>query len=159
MHIFSSIIGLAANVISQVCISRYIPRFGLLKSILVGFIFGMCILLFLSLSGNISSLLVNGITYSALGYGYFHFINLGETARRIRILRELYDSKEGLSMAEILERYNAKEIIEKRINRLINSGQIIYRNGRYYIGKPTMLLIARIIATMKLIVLGREVKQ
>ena len=92
----------------------------------------------------------------SLEYCYFNFINLGETARRIRILRELYDSKKGLSMAEILERYNAKNIVEKRLSRLINHGQIIDKNDKYYIGNPIMLLIARIIVTMKLILLGKK---
>lgn len=91
-----------------------------------------------------------------MGYCYFHFINLGETARRIRILRELYDRKEGLSMEEIFKRYNAKEIFERRIARLINNGQIIYKDGKYYIGKPIMLLMAKMIVTMKLILLREK---
>ena len=166
LHIFSPVISLGVNVMCQVCCCRYIRGFSLLKSIFVGFALGILSLLFLefycfkqlslSLSGNVCSILVSAVTYSALGYGYFHFVNLGETARRIRILRELYDSKEGLSMGEILERYNAKDIIEKRIYRLINSGQIIYKNGRYYIGSPVMLVIARIVVRMKLTVLGKK---
>jgi hypothetical protein len=101
-------------------------------------------------------LIVNSIIYASLGYCYFHFINLGETARRIRILREIYDSKDGLSMEETLQRYNAKEIVEKRISRLVNNGQILYKNGRYHIGSPLMLLITRIIVAMKLLLLGRR---
>ncbi|MEK6683024.1 MAG: hypothetical protein AABY79_13800, partial [Nitrospirota bacterium] len=73
----------------------------------------------------------------------------------IRILRELYDSKEGLSLEEILQRYNAKEIVEKRISRLINNGQVLYKDGRYFIGSPVMLMISRIIVTMKLLLLGK----
>ena len=91
-----------------------------------------------------------------MGYCYFNYINLGETARRIRILREIYDSKEGLSMEEILKRYNAKEIIERRIKRLLKNRQIIYKDGKYYIGKPIMLVIAKIIVIMKVILLGKK---
>ncbi len=166
LHAFSPIIGFGVNVVCQVCCCRYITGFSVLKSIFVGFTAGMFSLLIvelycfkqlsLSLPGNAPSTFVNIVTYSALGYGYFHFINLGETARRIRILRELYDSKEGLAMSEILERYSAKEIIEKRMNRLINNGQIICKNDRYYVGNPMMLLIAKIIVTMKLIVFGKK---
>ena len=98
----------------------------------------------------------NFIIYASLGYCYFHFINLGETARRIRILREIYDSKDGLTMEEILQKYNSKEIVDKRIGRLINNGQVLYKNGRYYIGNPTMLIITKIIVAMKLLLLGRR---
>lgn len=166
LHIFSPIIGLGVNVICQVCCCRCITGFSLLKSVFVGFAIGIFSLLLIELyyfkqlslllQGNISSIFVCAVTYSTLGYGYFHFINLGETARRIRILRELYDSKEGLSMTEILERYNAKDIIEKRIDRLINTGQIIYKDRRYYIGSRVMLFIAKMIAVMKLIVTGKK---
>jgi hypothetical protein len=111
---------------------------------------------FLYLPENIFSAFANAFTYSALGYCYFHFINLGETARRIRILRELYDSKNGLSKDEILSKYNAHQIISKRIERLVNNGQIIFKDGRYYIGHPMMLLIAKIIVMMKCMVLGKK---
>ena len=30
-----------------------------------------------------------------LGYCYFHFVNLGETARRVRIVRELWQSEDN----------------------------------------------------------------
>jgi len=59
-------------------------------------------------------------------------------------------------MKEILSRYNAKSVVEMRIRRLINSGQITYNNGRYYIGSPVLLLMAKIIITMKLIILGKK---
>ena len=52
----------------------------------------------------LGQILLNAVIYAALGYCYFHFINLGETARRIRIIRELYDAKTGLSPEEILNR-------------------------------------------------------
>lgn len=166
LRTFLPIVSLGINVVCQVCLSRYMSRFILLKSVFVGFAVGMCVLLSaelyylcqapLFLTRNISSAFANIITYSALGYCYFHFINLGETGRRIRILRELYDSKKGLSAAEILERYSAKDILEKRLHRLINNAQIICKDGRYYIGSPIMLLIAKIIVSMKLVVLGKR---
>jgi hypothetical protein len=95
-------------------------------------------------------------SYSALGYCYFHFVNLGETARRIRLLRELSESKNGLSVNEILERYNAKEIIENRLNRLLKSGQVVYKNNRYYIGKPVMLFMSKMILFAKRFILGKS---
>ena len=89
-------------------------------------------------------------------YCYFHFVNLGETARRIRILTELWESGDGLSRNEILERYDASHIVNVRLQRMINKKQIIVENGRYYIGKPIMLYMARAIVMMKLVLLRRR---
>lgn len=166
LHVLNPIIGLTINVLVQICGVRYILNLTLLKSIIVGFVFGVLSVIGLdfyvfspipaSAKDIISGLITNLLIYSALGYCYFHFINLGETARRIRILRELYDSQKGLSLDEILDRYNAKYIVAMRIGRLIYNGQIIEKDGRYYIGSPVMLFISRSITMLKFIVLGKR---
>jgi len=135
---------------------------GLLKSLFSGFAVGLLSLLFVQLFTaflNIAflpNLIVNIVIYSSLGYCYFHFINLGETARRIRILRELYDSNGGLTLEEILKRYNAKKMVELRLQRLLNNGQVILKGGMLYNGKPIMLLISKTIILLKLIILGEK---
>ena len=62
----------------------------------------------------------------------------------------------GLSEEEILQRYNAEEIVTKRLGRLIKNGQIICKNNRYYIGKPLMLFISKLIVSMKILVLSKK---
>lgn len=166
LQVTNPVFGLAINVLVQLISFRFILKSGLLKTIFLGFFAGFLYLLLIesyiffvmpvSFMDFLMILLANAIAYASLGYCYFHFINLGETARRIRILREIYDSKDGLSMEDILRRYNAKEIVEKRISRLVNNGQILYKNGRYYIGNPTLLMISRIIVAIKLLLLGKR---
>ena len=92
----------------------------------------------------------------AHGYCYFHFINLGETARRVRIAIELWESEIGLSMDELIKRYSASDIINYRLQRMINNEQIVDRNGAYHIGKATMLWMAKLLVMMKLIFLGKN---
>jgi len=154
------------NALVQVISFRTIARLGLLRSEYLGFSVGWVSLLicefrsfyaFSAPGKDYTAIFVtNLITYASLGYCYFHFINLGETARRIRILRELYDAKAGLSMEEIIERYSAGEIIEKRITRLTNHGQIILKDGGYFIGNSSMLFMAKVILFMKILLLGRR---
>ena len=103
-----------------------------------------------------AQLSLSTVTYIALGYCYFHFINLGETARRVRIAIELWESEIGLSMDEILKRYNALMIINVRLQRMISNKQIVHRDGRYYIAKPIMLYLAKAIVIMKLILLNKR---
>lgn len=166
LQVLNPILGLMINVLVQALSFRFIQGLGLLKTVFLGFFAGLLSVLviesyiFFAASVHFNDffmiLVANAIAYASLGYCYFHFINLGETARRIRILREIYDSEDGLSLDEILQRYNAREIVEKRISRLINNRQILYKDGRYYIGSPIVLLIARAIIAMKVLLLGRR---
>ena len=48
------------------------------------------------------------MTYGVLSFGYFHFINLGETARRIRIIREIDAAGRPLTREVILDRYTPR---------------------------------------------------
>lgn len=168
LQIFIGVICLSIGILAQVLVFRNFTKFGLLKSEYVGFLIGFIAFFplefyafFLQAMPMVNSLaifLTNLMIYCSLGYCYFHFINLGETARRIRILRELYDIKEGLSLEEILERYNAKEVIERRMKRLMKNRQIVLKNGRYYIGGTAVLVMARIMEALKLMLLGEKIK-
>jgi hypothetical protein len=166
LQVLSPIVGLVINVLAQIFGSRYISSMSLLKSVFLGFFVGLLSVFIIEFYVDfafavpskdfISYFISNTIIYISLGYCYFQFINLGETARRIRILRELYGTKDGLNMEGILNRYNAGGVVEMRINRLLANGQIILKNDRYFIGRPFMLLIAKIIKIIKLIVIGKK---
>ena len=162
LQISSPLIALMINVIAQILSFRFFPRIGLLKSVILGFVIGLLSLfplmsyVFFLKNSFFSTIVVDFFIYLPLGYCYFHFINLGETARRIRILREIYDSENGLSMKEILERYSAVNVVEMRLQRLLGNGQIVDNENRYYIGKPTMLLITKVLAMIKLVILGKS---
>lgn len=151
------LIGLFINVSSQVLIYRHIKQSGLLKSEYLGFLIGLlAIFIFKPQVFPAGIFITNLITYCALSYCYFHFVNLGETARRIRIMRELAESDTGLSLDDLLQRYNAQEIVERRMGRLLANGQIILRDGRYYIGKPIVLWMAKILLFMKRVILSKK---
>jgi len=167
-HIFAPVFGLLTNVIVQLTRARYAKGQGLLCSVFEGFLSGYATVIaiegahFLSTKPNwmeiAGEITLSTITYLALGYGYFHFVNLGETARRVRIMRELWESENGLSINELLERYSASEILNMRLQRMINNRQIVLRNGRYYIGRPVMLYMAKTIVMMKLVLLKKRSK-
>ena len=81
---------------------------------------------------------------------------MGETARRIRIIREIYDSPNGLSEKELLKCYNSEQMIDLRMERLLSKNQVILEEGRYFIGNPTMLAIANMIVRLKIFFLGKR---
>ena len=154
----------AVNVLTQLLFYRVTGRGRLLRSVYVGFATGFVVATAASALTGRSGMrpldaaavgLLNMATYAALGYGYFHFINLGETARRVRLLWEFADAGGALSDEEILRRYNADEIVRVRLGRLLRNGQIVERDGRYVIGRPTMLRMVRTLMLTKRLLLGR----
>jgi hypothetical protein len=166
LKVFGPVVCLAGNVLLQVLSFRINPKMSLLRSVYFGFAYGSLFLSCFALyayfrfrmdTQDYLGLLFSGLlTYGCLAYCYFHFINLGETARRIRILREIHDSKDGLTYEEILQRYNAKMILEIRVKRLIDSGQIELRGGAYFIRTPVVLLFSRMILRMKKLLYGKN---
>lgn len=163
----SPVLGLAANVLVQVSAFRGRPSMGLLRSEYLGFGAGLagvaavewvawCVLPGSGIPADppFRALLSLGC-YAALGYCHFHFVNLGETARRIRLLRELHEAGGGLPHEALLIRYGSREIVGKRIARLVGTGQVVLREGRYYIGNPLVLTIARAMVALKRILLKK----
>ena len=165
-HMFASLMGLLVNIIVQLLSYRLVGRVALLQSVFVGFFSGLVVVVtieavyftttMLLLQDIIGYMFVNVIAYTGFGYCYFHFINLGETARRIRILRELWEAQIGLSLSELLQRYNATEIIEHRLQRMMRNRQVIETDGRFYIGNRMMLYLAKAVLLMKQILLGKQ---
>ena len=162
-NIFIPLIAIAGNITAQIFSYKCLPGKKLLKSEYSGFLCGVTVLAVCQAFARgepaverLSLIFVNLIIYGCLSYCYFNFVNMGETARRIRLLRELYDSGPGLNKEEILSRYNAGVVVDLRMGRLLNNHQIISRAGRYYAGSPVMLLIAKIIVLMKRVVLDKR---
>lgn len=75
------------------------------------------------LSEKFLSCLYALIVYLLLAYSYFHLFNMSETARRIRILREIYQ-RDRVRAEDIAERYSASSMLTNRITRLLETGQI-----------------------------------
>ena len=156
-------IGIGINIFAQIFSYKYFFTKKLLKTEYLGFLCGLIALIVCEIficrvpaAGRFVSIWTDLTVYFCFSYCYFHFINMGETARRIRLLRELYDNPSGLSREEILRRYNAQEIIDTRIRRLVNNGQILLHDGRCYTGNPIMVIILKAMILMKLIVLGKR---
>lgn len=69
-----------------------------------------------------------------LGYSYFHFFNMSETARRIRILVEYVANIPSTGGG-----YDAAKIYGNRIQRLREHGMIKEENGKLFVKHGPML--------------------
>ena len=165
--VLSPILGLIVNIVCQIFSFRLIASLTLLRSIFLGFGIGFCLVgtlemqrysqAFYTQVGDFMSILIaNEIIYACLGYCYFSMIGLGETARRIRLLKDLYANPKGLRLNEILALYNAKDMVDMRIGRLVNNGQVKLVKGHYFIDKPLMLFLTKLSIFTKLLVLGKR---
>jgi hypothetical protein len=96
----------------------------------------------------------NLVIYLALSYDYFNFVNLNMVSLRIRVLQELLAADAGLSQDDLLRQYNAEELISRRIVRLMELGYLLEQEGRYQHRGVGLLLLARIITSLKWLVLG-----
>jgi hypothetical protein len=158
VYVIIPLIYFVLNAVIQILIARNIRKLGLLKSVIAAFSIGFALLVITEVIVSCSSLsaLANMIIYIALGYCYFHFINLGETARRIRILTELYDEPDGITKEQLIKRYSCKDIINIRLSRLTDNHQIIFRDNRYYIKNQVLFFISIAVILLKVVILGRK---
>ena len=153
-------LAVAANMAGQIMAYRLLPAEGkLFKSQVAGMLIGGLVLALLlnAAPGTAPSADVataDVLLYLAFCYVYFHWNNMGETARRIRMLRELAAAPGGLTFEEMVARYSAQEILERRLERLSAADQIDETDGRLVLTSRSVLLSARLVGLAKQIIFG-----
>jgi hypothetical protein len=164
--LLSPIIALCVNVVVQVGLVRVRKGKGFLRSVIEGLLGGFLALtafdLVLNFWGSVSlesiviSGLVNAPIYLALSYCYFGVANLGHTSIRIRLYSEIAQRSNGMSLQEIEEIYNEKTFAEMRLQRSLESGDIIQRGSRHYLGKARLAVAAHIIGAIRGFLVGAK---
>jgi hypothetical protein len=95
------------------------------------------------------------LTYSALGWCYFHFVNLGVASLRIRVLEEIVEAGGSLAADALGRLYDDGVMAENRIRRLHAGGHIVLRNDRFHGGRAAFRGIARAFAVLRWLIIGR----
>jgi hypothetical protein len=98
--------------------------------------------------------LYGAIVYGCVAYSYFHLFNMSETARRIRILLELY-SAGSLSAGQLSSLYDGTAVLEMRLDRLLATRQLTRRADRFVTVGRGLYAAARLTRAWRL-VLGFE---
>ena len=99
---------------------------------------------------------LNLATYGALGWGYFHFVNLCIASLRIRILEEIVEQGGAAGATHLHVRYDDTHMLENRLRRLVHGGHLACHDGRYFIGKRPFLDVARFFELLRGFILGHK---
>ena len=83
------------------------------------------------------------LVFNGPAYAYFHFFNMSETARRIRIILEI--RQDGpVAVQDLLKRYSPRDMLSVRLQRLEQGGQIRQdAEGRYRLRGKFLLNVAK----------------
>ena len=162
------VLGLAANVVSQIFLLRLAGGKAFLKSIALGFLLGgaltlaaylMWVCLLLDAGGQKSFIdwfFLIAPTYAGLGYGYANFANLGNSSIRIRLYEEVRQATGGLPVDEIRRRYNESAILKARLLRLQESGDLIRAGLSWVAARKRFVFLGGAIFFAKQLILQKK---
>ena len=162
--ILAPIGAVAINVLAQILAVRIGKGRHFLRAVVLGFFVGAASLIvaqavFLPASNPreawFIAVLVNLPLYAALSYCFFNFVNLGQSSIRIRIYDEIARQSGGVAIADIALEYDEPALMQMRLERLTESGDIVESNGRYFIGRKRFIAIAKVIFALKAFILGK----
>lgn len=164
--LFSPIAAMVVNVGAQVILFRVRGGTHYFRSITEAFSLGGVALVageaFLVASNDMAvdrlilALAVNLPTYICLSYCYYNFVQLGQTSIRIRMYSEIAERESGVMLSEMEQEYSEEGLTEVRLQRLIESGDMIVRDNTYFIGRKRLLLITKIIFVAKHFLLRKK---
>jgi len=130
------------------------PQLDVLKSIAVSYMpVSLLLWFFVFRSMSAASDIVTASVYcfvvcSSVAYTYFHFFNTSETARRIRILYEIYRTG-MLHLSDILGLYRTIDVISLRLERLLAMNQLSFEDGCYRISGRTLYYAALTVSLLE----------
>jgi hypothetical protein len=165
-HVFTPFIGLTVSIITQFVGLRSFAKISFYKSVFVGLIFGLLSVIGLEVYffiienrdaiDLVAISIVNIFCFIVMQSCFFLIINTGVSALRVRFLDELSRAEKGLTVEEIIERYNPKEITQKRIEKLSAAKQIFCKENRYFVNRGLILLVAKVFDNMKFLIFGKR---
>ncbi len=105
-------------------------------------------LAFTSLAGNWPAMACGVVlvllTYNALGFLYFNLLNLSETSLHVHILMDLLLSG-SMPAGELAARYGVDNMMETRIERMIQLGQLRAQGAFFVVNNRSLLHVGRVI--------------
>lgn len=154
------LLGLALNVAAQLGLCRLRLGVGQVRRQFVSFGCGLLatvlvLALLLPLArldawDRTGYLALHGLSYVFLGFIFFNAINLNISSLRIRMLKEyLTQHPRPLSDDLLRQKYNVRDMLTARLERLARGRQIDHRDGRYYVRRGAVVLIGHFFGRLR----------
>lgn len=164
---FAPIIGLGTNCLTHI-VCRKLFGLRISFSLAGGFLLGLLVVAVivatyvpaLASTADLAGLWTTlGLTYVALAFGFWAFLNLNMTSLRIRMLRELLHSEHGMARAELFGRYSAEEFLRRRVARLERSGDLALVDGHYSLGSRKLLYLDHCLKILRAVIFAGAVRK
>jgi hypothetical protein len=159
------VIGLAAYCVSQIVVARLSPGASPYRSLSLGFMCGLLVMgglvgwavlqMAVPTADRLGYAVLDLLTYLALAFGYFNFVNLTVASLRIRLLEELLEAGGMLPADALMAAYDSRQVVAIRLERLIRGGHLVENAGRLHIGRLPFLIVARIFDGLRWVIIGR----
>ena len=159
IHNISSLFFISLNILIHF-ISMRLFKFRYFISIIFGFIIGLFFFIYFEInfnyfhSGYFFYSINNLIIYLLLSFFYFAILSTSKTSIRLRLLYEINKNNGLLEKSDLIKKYNSKEIINIRLNRMLQNKQIELSHQRLFPKLSITLLIGIILDLVKLILFG-----
>jgi hypothetical protein len=165
LHLFAPVVALAAMAASHALLCRLRPYAAILNLLVLAGFIGLGALVAMEVaaivfgqsvgSALVAMILVDGPIYACLAYGYANFVNLGHASVRIRIYRELLDSRGGVEVSALRAKYDEAGMLSTRLQRMLEAEDLSFDGSAYRLRKTRLLAISNVIFGLKRAVLGR----
>lgn len=162
--VLAPVIGLAIDCMTHIVAARLLRGRGPYASLTIAAVAGLATTVVLTLAACSSAAVskadtlglvaMNMIASLAFAFGYFNFVNLTVASLRIRILEEIADAGGRLQRKVLLDRYGTQSVANLRLERLVQGGHLVERNGRLHSGRLQFLIVARIFDAARSLVFG-----
>jgi hypothetical protein len=147
----------------QIFSYRILKKF--ITSLVIGFVVGLLVMTSLSiwiiskfdlvLYDHISVFAANAIIYIFMQMWPISLFGVVGVALRVRIL-QFINTSQNASYHDLVTAFRPTELVNRRIERLVKTGQIKQIDGKYYLNKRFLLYIALILDAYKLFLLGKK---
>lgn len=139
--ISAPILGFIETIVLQQLLFRWRKRFSFIAAIVFAALGGWLLTVLItwevvvaaSFTDQCALVFMNSLISLGLSCGYLLFLGLNTTSLRIRILKELFAlPSQRASTATLTFGYQPQEILERRLQRLLEKKQIRFENEHYY---------------------------
>jgi hypothetical protein len=95
------------------------------------------------------------LLFCAWWFVFLNFFQSSQSSLRVNILRHIAVNGGRLDRSQLFVKYNDAALIRLRVERLLEGGGIVERNGRYFVVSRGLRAMARFFWLLKMLIMGR----